>query len=150
MLWKSPDEIAILLRKLIRKIEQAGALMEMSEIKRSQLRIIFPIIREGKGYSMRELCEISGCDKAFVSRTIADVEYKGLIERDKATDSNERNYKIMLSEKGKELFAAQKHKAELMSAKMLNGVTVEELKIFVDILSRLAGNSDGLNEEESC
>ncbi len=143
MIKISPDEIVIQLRKLIKKIEQTGTLLESSEITRSQIRIIFPIIHDEQGYSMKELCEISGNDKAFVSRTIAEVESKGLIERDKATDSNERNYKIILSKKGKEFVAAQKLKIQQTKIKMLNGVTKDELEIFIRILDKLAG-SDGI------
>ncbi len=95
---------------------------------------------------MKELSEISWKDKAFVSRTIAEVESKGLIERDKVADSNERNYKIILSKKGKEFVVTQKKKIQKSTSKMLNGVTEDEIEIFVSILDKLAGK-DAMQED---
>jgi len=132
----SPEEIVIRLKKLIKRIEHFDWEFKDIGITRSQIRIIFPIIKDGCGYSMHELSELTGVDKALVSRTIADLEGKGYVERCKKTE-NERNYKIILSEKGREFCEVQRAKVKELSGKWLNGVTKDEFFQFFNVLDRL-------------
>ncbi len=68
--------------------------------------------RYEEGLTAAEICEICDKDKAAVSRIIAEMEEKDLVERDK---TGERTYraKITLTEKGKETaeFVMQRAKA---------------------------------------
>lgn len=55
-----------------------------------------------EGLTATEICEVCDKDKAAVSRIIAEMEDKGLVEREKNTDKIYRA-KIFLTEKGKEI-----------------------------------------------
>lgn len=133
----SPEEIIIRLKKLIKKLEQLQTHMKQSGITPAQARIIFPIAKNNVGYTMQELTELAGVDKALVSRAIADLETKGIVERDKQDDNERRNYKIILSAKGKALILEhhRKHKEKFVHWK--EKFTEAEIKIFANMLNRL-------------
>ena len=133
----SPDEIIIKLKKLIKKIEHGQTETECGGVTHAQVRIVFPIIRDGKGYSMQELSETVGVDKALVSRTITHLEDKGFVERDKKEGSIERNYKILLTEKGRRFFAEKKAQVKETFKKRFGDITMEELRIFKKVLDKL-------------
>ena len=135
--FQTPEELVIRLKKLVKKIEQSYKHFENPLISRSQARIIFPIVKDQQGYSIQELSDILSVDKALVSRTVADLEKKGVVQRDKAASSNERNYKIILAKKGNELLSEHKKKAKEFSDIQLNGLTKDELFAFHDVLCRL-------------
>ena len=67
--------------------------------------------RYEEGLTATELCEICDKDKAAVSRIIAEMEEKGLVERQKKVVRTYRS-KITLTEKGKETaeFVAERAK----------------------------------------
>ncbi|MDR0850449.1 MAG: MarR family transcriptional regulator [Christensenellaceae bacterium] len=134
---ESYEEIVIKLKKLIRKIEQKQADMDDCQITSAQARIIFPIIKNGKGYSMSELTEIAGVDKALVSRAISDLETKEIVERDKKSDSNERNYKINLTPKGNKIFSERLDKYRAEFERWRSKFTFEQLRTFRDVLDML-------------
>ena len=135
--FQSPEDIVIKLKKLIKKIEQSHHHFKNPLVSRSQARIIFPIIKNQNGHSIQELSNITSVDKALVSRTIADLEKKGIVQRDKEVTSNERNYKIILAPKGQELLLEHAKKVKEFSLEWFNNVTKEELFTFHDILCRL-------------
>lgn len=135
---KSPEEVVSKLKKLVKKIEDHFNSFNDSKISHAQFRIIIPILRDQKGYSMQELSEIVGVDKSFVSRTIADLENKGIVQRDKEAESNERNYKIFISEEGRRIIDEitaphRKHMEEWMA-----NISKEEMHNFVETLFKLA------------
>jgi len=135
--FMTPEEVIVKLRRLIKKIENICAEIDRSEITQSQMRVIFPIVRDGCGYSMQELSEIACVDKALVSRAISDLEAKGIVERDKEQGSTERNYKIILSQRGEEFFAKQKEKADQLKKRWFSDVTEDEMCDFVRTLNKL-------------
>lgn len=139
--YETIEDVVIRLKMLIKKIEQTHGFLDDLEISRGQFRVIFPIVRDCKGYTMNELGEKMGIDKALVSRTIADLESKGFVERDKEAGSNERNYNILLSRKGKEFFEKQMAKMKELNGDLLNNVTRDEFVTFVSVLNRLTERS---------
>lgn len=134
----SPEEIIIKLKKLIKTIEQIHANMS-KEITHSQMRVIFPIIKDGKGYTMHELAEMGCVTKGLVSRTIADLERKGYVQRDKKSDSQDRNYKIILSAKGTELVEKKKLQMKESSSKWVGKLTHEDMQAFMKVLDTFTG-----------
>jgi len=135
--YDSAEVVIAKLKKLIKKIEQATASFDSDLISRSQIRVILPIIKDNKGYSMQELSELGSIDKALVSRTITDLEQKNIVARDKEKDSTVRNYQIILTPYGKELFDSYRTKAKELSVEWLNGVSIEELAQFKNTLYKL-------------
>ena len=103
----------------------------------AQFRVIFPIIKDKKGYSIQELSELVGVDKAFVSRTIADLESKGITQRDKKTGSKERNYKIILSEEGQKIIKETMKKRRPAIDEGIANISEEELFNFIETLCKL-------------
>jgi len=130
-------EIITKLKKLIKKIEDLEPEFGLTEITLSQAQIILPIVSDERGYSIQELSNKAQVDKAFVSRTIADLESKGIVEREKTSDNVYKNHKIVLSEKGKAFYAVQAKRVLEFSGKWLNGVTRDEFNQFMNILDRL-------------
>ena len=74
-----------------------------------------------EGLTSTELCDICDKDKAAVSRIIAEMEEKGLIEREK---KNVRTYrsKIVLTEKGKEVAEYVEERSRAAVAVVSEGV----------------------------
>ena len=138
--FESPEDVVIKLKKLIKKIEHQSSQFEKSGITHSQARIIWPIIKNGCGYSVVELSNLAGVDKALVSRTVADLESKGFLKRE-ALENSVKNVKIVLSKQGSEFYLKQHKKAKEESAKWLNGATKEELINFKKVLDKLTEKS---------
>lgn len=130
-----PEELIIRLKKLIKLVENISADMDTGELSRAQLRIIFPIIKSGRGYTIQELADIGGVTKGLVSRTIADLETKGFVWRDKKSESQDRNIKIFLTEQTKEIAAEKKSKMQEVSEKWNGKITHQELHTFFKVLT---------------
>jgi len=130
-----PEEVIIKLKKLIKVIERISADMDEGELTRAQIRIIFPIIRHGKGYTVQELADMGGVTKGLVSRTITDLEAKGFVQRDKKTENQDRNIKIVLTEKASQFVAEKKAKMQQVSGKWQGKITHEDLHAFFKVLN---------------
>ena len=105
------------------------------------------------GLTSTELCEICDKDKAAVSRIIAEMEEKGLIQREKKAVRSYRS-KITLTEKGKEVadFVAKRAHAAI-SAVSKEIMTDEERVAFYSILDNVYKNitkidTEGIPSEE--
>ena len=131
-----PEEVIIKLKKLIKIIEHHQSDFEKSDITPAQTRIIFPIIKYNRGHTMQELTEHAGVDKALVSRAVAGLESKGLVEREKKT-TGEKNYKIVLTAKAQKLVEEKfaKHRTEFQN--WHERFTESEIITFFKVLKRL-------------
>lgn len=134
--YYSPEEVIIKLKKLIKIIErvQSGC---TSEITHAQARVIFPIIRDGRGYTMQELADIVGVTKGLVSRTITDLESKGYVERDKISKNQDRNYNIILSTRGQELVTQKMMQMKKVSNQWGGKITHNDMLNFKKVLDIL-------------
>jgi len=127
-----PEKLIAKLKLLIRKAERFQESM-CEEITRSQARIIFPIVC-GEGHTIQELANINGVAKSLVSRTIADLEKKGYVERDKKTQDQDRNYNIILTPKGQELHERKKAQAIKLSTWLDDKLKHEDMQTFLKVL----------------
>lgn len=88
------------INKNIQKIKN----IEMFEfgLKGNQVQCLYFLFNEPNGISSSKLCKLCGEDKAAISRTIADLENKGLVSQE---SSSEKKYKnpITLTQKGKDV-----------------------------------------------
>ena len=78
-----------------------------------------------EGLTATEICEICDKDKAAVSRIIAEMEEKGLIEREKSEEKVYRT-KIFLTEKGKEIADFVGKRAASVISKVSDSIIKEE------------------------
>lgn len=97
------------IHRQIQKIERAE--MIKRGYKGAFAQYLATLHRYEEGLTATELCEICDKDKAAVSRIIAEMEEKGLVERQKKIVRTYRS-KITLTEKGKETaeFVAERAK----------------------------------------
>ena len=97
------------------------------------------VIAKHEGATATDLEEICNIDKAAVSRSIAEMEEKGLIKREGAFEDNKRHYrsKIFLTEKGKEIANIVHDKASAAVLAVGSTMDDEERKIVYDVLNRV-------------
>lgn len=131
----SPDEIVVKLKNLIKIIEKIQRdEKERDDITPAQARIIYPIVKYERGFTIQELADMGGVTKGLVSRTIALLESKGFVERDKKREEQDRNYNIILRWKGK-LFAERKKSKMNEVLQGFDGqITHEDMENFVRVL----------------
>lgn len=88
------------INKNIQKIKN----IEMIEfgLKGNQVQCLYFLFNEPNGLSSSILCNLCGEDKAAISRTLADLESKGLVVEE---NNNDKKYKkpILLTNKGHEI-----------------------------------------------
>jgi len=87
------------INRQIQKIERAE--MIKRGYKGAFAQYLATLHRYEAGLTAKELCEICDKDKAAVSRILAEMEEKGLVEREKKVVRTYRS-KITLTEKGRE------------------------------------------------
>ncbi len=87
------------IHRQIQKIERAE--MIKRGYKGAFAQYLATLHRYEEGLTATELCEICDKDKAAVSRILAEMEEKGLVEREKKVVRTYRS-KITLTEKGRE------------------------------------------------
>ena len=107
------------IHRQIQKIERAE--MVKQGYKGAFAQYLATLRRYEEGLTSSELCEICDKDKAAVSRIIAEMEEKGLIEREKKIVRTYRS-KITLTEKGKELAKYVSETSRLAVAAVSGGI----------------------------
>ena len=91
------------------------------------------------GITATRLGELSDRDKAGISRTLAEMEENGLVER----QTNKNNFyraKLVLTEKGKEVALFVREKAISAVSEAGAGISDEDRRIFYDCLFTIASN----------
>jgi DNA-binding MarR family transcriptional regulator len=98
------------------------------------------IMLNEKGVSAGELSETGCCDKALVSRTIKDLSEKGYVCRNPDDRRLVRGYRIMLTEKGRELASRfDSCETEIMQI-LTEDVSHEDLERFYEISEHISDN----------
>ena len=91
------------------------------------------------GITATRLGELSDRDKAGISRTLAEMEENGLVDR----QTNKNNFyraKLVLTEKGKEVADFVREKAISAVSEAGAGISDEDRRIFYDCLFAIASN----------
>ncbi|MCL2756373.1 MAG: MarR family transcriptional regulator [Firmicutes bacterium] len=130
-------EIGIKMKKLMKKIEHVQNVLEDDDITIAQERVIFPLFRDERGYTIQELATMGGFAKSLVSRTITDLESKGYVRRDKVSENQDRNIKIVLTEKGKQFVEKKNERVLEVLYKWFANIppeTVQEFSSMLDVL----------------
>ena len=98
------------------------------------------------GLTASKLSEISDRDKAGISRTVAEMEQKGLITK----QSNHDNFyraKLVLTKKGRDVADLVRKKAIYAVSRAGDGISDEDRKIFYDCLFSISSNLKKISSE---
>ena len=128
----------------IQKIER----MEMAKygLKGPHAQCLVILDRYPEGITASRLCEVCDKDKAAISRTIAELEERGLVER-KTKNGNAYRASLVLTEAG--LYAANQisYLAATAAEKAGADLTEEQREQFYGALSMIANNLSRLYKE---
>jgi len=132
----------------IQKIERVE--MEKFGLKGPHVQCMLAMNRNPEGLTASQLCTMCEKDKAAVSRTIAELEKEGMVER--AGDSGNR-YRVLLklTEKGADVARWVDERVRLAVEKAGVGLRDDQRGVFYQVLALIAENlqaicNDGLKE----
>lgn len=133
----------------IQKIER----VEMAKfgLKGPQAQCLLALSRYPQGITAARLCEICEKDKAAISRTVAELEQAGLLQRREHNGSRYRAL-IALTERGCEAAQAVNERAGMAVEQAGEGLDDAQREVFYRVLALIAGNlhaicKDGLKEQ---
>lgn len=126
--------------------------MEMAKygLKGPHAQCLLALSRYPEGLIATQLCDLCEKDKAAISRTVAELEESGLVER---LENNGTRYRaaLVLTESGKEAAAAVSRKATQAVELAGEGLTDADREVFYRVLALIAENlhticKDGLKD----
>ena len=100
---------------------------------------LFAILRSPEGLTCAQLCELSGRDKADVSRAISILEEKGLVQRQR-TGANLYRAQVMLTPQGIQAAEQICRRADLAVEYAGIGYSEEQREVFWQVLDTIAAN----------
>lgn len=135
----------------------SGIYRKLQKIKRDEMvkrgykgafaQYLATLSRFEEGLTSTELCDICGKDKAAVSRIIAEMEEKGLIQREKKAVRSYRS-KITLTEEGKDVANYVAERASIAFSSVSGEImTEEERTMFYTVLDRIYKNIEKIDIE---
>ena len=121
----------------IQKIER----VEMANfgLKGPHAQVLLAMSRCPEGITAVRLCQICEKDKAAISRSVAELEQAGLLER---TERNGIRYRalLVLTDKGMEAAKAVSGRARQAVEQAGDGLTDAQREVFYSVLDVIAGN----------
>jgi DNA-binding MarR family transcriptional regulator len=94
------------------------------------------------GTSVMEMADLTGRDKAQVTRVVAELESQGLINRT-PSPLDRRSVQLRLTGDGEAIFHAILEKRRALSAKMLRSLSEEERSIAFTLLRKMRSGLEG-------
>ena len=130
--------------RCIQKIER----VEMAKygLKGPHAQCLLAMSRYPQGITSSQLCTACDKDKAAISRTVAELEREGLVERT-LKGSNRYRASLMLTAQGKAAAEHVDERARLAVEKAGEGMTDEQRAIFYTVLDLIAGHLQTICEE---
>lgn len=134
----------------IQKIERME--MEKFGLKGPHAQTLLAIRQHPEGITSVQLCDYCEKDKAAVSRSVAELEEKGLLYRNQNNGSSYRAV-LTLTEKGIRAAEAVSQKAQLAVEQAGAGLNDAQREVFYQVLALIAGNlhticKNGLTNKE--
>ena len=131
----------------IQKLERTE--MEKFGLKGPHAQTLLAIHRYPEGVTAAALCEICLKDKAAISRSVAELEEKGMIRRGGSRGSNYRA-PLTLTPKGVEAALAVDQRARMAVEQAGAGLEDSQREVFYRVLAMISDNlhslcTDGLN-----
>lgn len=134
----------------IQKIER----VEMAKfgLKGPHAQCMLALYRYAEGLTSTELCEICDKDKAAISRTVAELQDRGMIIREACSGKRYR-MKLTLTEQGAAAAEAVSRRALLAVEMAGEGLQDEQRQVFYQVLNLISRNlhiicKDGLTKKE--
>lgn len=121
----------------IQKIERTE--MEKFELKGPHAQTLLAMQRHPEGITAVHLCEICEKDKAAISRSVAELEEKGMVLRNQINGSPYRA-RLTLTEKGHLAAQAVSEKARQAVEQAGAGLEDDQRAVFYEVLAMIAGN----------
>ena len=122
----------------------AGEEMREYDLKGSYSVYFTVLYRVADGVTAAQLAELCSRDKADVSRAMALLEKKGLVDRDGPTGKSYRA-RLKLSDSGKELARHINRKAEAAVERASMGLTDDKRAIFYEALKLITVNLQNIS-----
>lgn len=133
----------------IQRIERTE--MAKFGLKGPHAQCLLVMNRNPQGITAAQLCDACEKDKAAISRTVAELEQAGLVQRG---DRNGVRYRapLTLTEQGKEAARSVSVRAQQAVERAGEGLDDAQREVFYRVLALIAGNlhaicKDGLNDE---
>ena len=125
----------------IQKIERVE--MEKFGLKGPHVQCMLAMNRNPEGLTASQLCTMCEKDKAAVSRTIAELEKEGMVER--TGDSGNRYRALLkLTEKGADVARWVDERVRLAVEKAGVGLRDDQRGVFYQVLALIAENLQGI------
>lgn len=121
----------------IQKIERTE--MEKFGLKGPHAQTLLALSRYPEGITSVALCEVCEKDKAAISRSVAELEEKGMVLRNQVNGSANRA-KLTLTEKGIAAADAVSKRAQQAVEQAGAGLGDEQRTVFYQVLALVAGN----------
>ena len=128
----------------IQKIERTE--MARYGLKGPHAQCLLAMKKHPGGITAAGLCEVCDKDKAAISRTLAELEAAGMVQREHRNGSKYRA-NLLLTEQGQVAAEAVVEKARLAVELAGTGFGQEEREIFYRVMSIIAGNLHKLCRE---
>jgi DNA-binding MarR family transcriptional regulator len=127
----------------VQKIERDE--MEKQGLRGAFAQYLLAISRYPQGITASALCEVCDKDKAAVSRIVAEMEAKGLIERE--TDgASQYRVKVRLTPEGQDAAAFVRKRASAAVELAGNGLSDEDRKAFYTALERISASLQQISQ----
>ncbi len=125
------------LHRCIQKIQRNE--MAKYGLKGSHAQCLLAMSRYPQGIPAVELCQLSGKDKAAISRTLSELTREGLVTRESPST---RTYRapMLLTEQGRQAAARVEQAARIAVEQAGAGLSDEHRTIFYNTLNLLASN----------
>ena len=132
------------LYRYMQKIERVE--MEKYNLKGPHAQCMITMLRYPEGVTSAQLCELCDKDKAAVSRTVAELEQAGMIQRN-TNSGNRYRARLVLTETGREAALAVTQTALLAVEQAGSGLTEEQRQHFYFAMDLIAQNLGRICEE---
>lgn len=140
-------EIAVYLNLAGCKLKQYSAMMLKQynvELTPEQFLLVDVLWNQGP-MSQQQLADNMHKDKNSITKLVDALERKGFVER-KRSSVDRRSNTIVLTEKADTMKLDAKEKGMTVLDRMLDGISEEELRSFLDTLNKLSNNMSAAGE----
>ena len=110
--------------------------------------IVLSMLSETTLKHQNELCEELHKDKSNMTRLLAILEEKGLIEKIQATENKKQVNKIKITEKGKQIRDKIMPQMQKTRKNYLNGITEDEIYTCIKVLNKIYENLENSDMKE--
>lgn len=113
------------------------------DITAEQWQVLLTLSKQNR-ISQKVLSQAVNKDQPTLTRMLDILERKALVERH-ASKEDRRSFSIYITEKGLDLTDKLTPYIEDIFRKILNGISENDLKIYLDVLTRIDNNINDLN-----